>query len=364
MRRTTLVSLLALLAGCGAASDADTGEAANTFRPGGGGGGIIRPLPPIFTDWVAPPANLTQSFNPQDCNNHIPPPWGALGGTQGCAASLANGQILLDWTWQDGGAPPLSIDLGKPDGYRIYAALAGNPPVKWDDQTSGSDWTVKAVNAGPQGIQTCFTVRAYKGAVESAGSNPVCMIGSGKQALQSVTLSPAAERSLNTGGGDEFSTGETGPAPGQVRVGFHHHFDSEVIGPNNYFYWDWRAGVRFDLGPLQGHPILSATLRMHQVTLDDPGEGAIATCLQEVGYALEDFMNVADGTKLDDDVMYSVDQSNPNPTLDVTPMVRAWIQGARPNNGFALDNRTYGYAEDSNNCESTFDQLYLDVKYF
>jgi hypothetical protein len=355
MQRDKLLILLTFLAGCGAG--APTGEDPEGF------------LNPIgighFYSWLSPPANLAQSFNPQDCNNHIPAPWGAWGGTQGCAAALQNGQVLLDWTWGKTTPPAYAVDAGTPDGYHLYAALAGNPPVKWDEQTTSYEWTTKAVAPGPQGVQTCFTVRAYKGTLESAGSNPICMTGYGG-ALKTANLSPAAVRSIETNDGDMFYGVEADPAAGQLRVGYHHHFAQTVVGPNDYFHWDWRSGVRFDLSSLAGRPIMSAKLKMHLAYNDIQGPPAgVNSCLNEVGFALQDFMNVPDETKLDNDVQYTLtDQNVTDRTLDVTPMVRAWVQNQRVNNGFALDNSFYGYAENSWNCESTYDQLELDISYF
>lgn len=361
MRRNNLLILLSLLAGCGAG--APTGEDPEGF-------GIIRPPPGTIThffDWLAPPTNLLTSTNPQDCNNHIPAPWGALGGTQGCAAALENGQVLLTWDWAKSSSPPAgSIDRGQPDGYRIYASLAGNPPVKWDEQTTSYEWTTKAVAPGPQGVNTCFTVRAYKGALESADSPARCLTGWGSP-LKTVRLSPSAMRSMETSGGDMFYGVEPGPASDQFRVGWHHHFKQTLVGPNNYFYWDWRAGVLFDLNPYKGHTIMGATLKIHQAYTDIDMVFPVAkSCLSEVGYALQDFMSEPDGTKLENEVQFELDDIlTTDRTFDVTKMVRSWTgPGARPNLGFAFNSWSYGYAEDSTNCESTYDQVELDITYF
>jgi hypothetical protein len=220
-----------------------------------------------------------------------------------------------------------SADQPDVDGFHVYnvAGHVFNPSLT---SSAGGTNTV-VLKKGPL-YPVCYVIRAYKGAGESADSQPVCLAGGSSS--RTVFLDPINARSSkeNKSGSDEHTSSWPG-----IEVGYMHTFDRRVLGD---FVWSeyYRAGVQFDARPLNANFIFKAVLHLHLTS----GQTAVAgstfpthQCISEVGLGTNPWWS--------DNAMIAGDFSNSrapagfiDSTVDVTSEVRMFKNNA--NFGFVM----------------------------
>jgi hypothetical protein len=214
---------------------------------------------PAPSAYIAPPQFLRATTNPAECKQ--------LGQNLGstllellCQGAIDAGDMILSWNWWPtigcwpGGA--CKYDVEDIDGYRIYVHTLGQQPTLVRSVTNPQQ---KVVGIPPQPTTMlappCFTVRAFKGYLESEDSNCVQPIATQAK----VTLDGQDdiwEAFFSKDGGPYFDYWGDKVFGGRegVRVGFYHD-DSDSKCRAMF----WRGVIHFDLAAVKG-PVTGATL--------------------------------------------------------------------------------------------------------
>jgi hypothetical protein len=275
---------------------------------------------------VSPPYPLYVSNNPQECAKHVP---NVLFGGMICDAVLKAADTLpLMWEWKPCAGPNC---VEKIDGFHIYKVprnviyrdgnIAGRH-ILADSQTDPS-LTVRGIK--PFSQTDCFTVRAFKGKLESLDSPRLCADG---VALGTVTVGiPMEKGSLfqnNSSCGQDPYVVKFDPY--EIHVGTQ-HFQAGCDGK-----FDYEGVLFFDYkGYVQSHFLSNATL-----TLTFNGQNS---CAATLGAATGDWRanNKYSGRTVQ---FIGYDQKIDLPThgpgvvvVDLTDWIRNWVGYA---NGFTL----------------------------
>jgi hypothetical protein len=321
---------------------------------------------------LAAPTNFKTTTDPGVCGDHVAPLFGALI----CGAALKDGDLIVVWDY---------ADPSKVDGFRIFNTTGGaHTQIDTQSGMTGKALKIKAADAKSM----CFVVRAYKGAIESTDSNSTCTPAIGLVNYTTVKLPINGYRSVNhysheyvnatycfytRGLGPSFS-----PSGQQLLVGFEDFWDA---GTNPFPCYEkidhaYRTAIKFDMGPLAGKKIWSATLSFTNQKTVATIAAPPATCLSQIMYGIGDWsgaQNLISGDPyLDLPTGTNVNVSNAkvhiaNSTsfqIDVTDSVRAWLDGSRPNFGFVFRGPRENYARDNDQCGSFYGNVSLAVEYF
>ena len=320
---------------------------------------------------ISAPTNFKTTTDPGVCGDHVAPVFGSLI----CGAALKDGDLIVVWDY----ANPGSVD-----GFNIYNTTGG-AHTKIDTQSgmTGKALKIKAADAKSM----CFVVTAVKGGKESSDSNSTCTPALGLVTYTHVTLPINGYRSVyhyshyystatycfyTRGLGPSFSASGQ-----QLLVGFEDFWDSGTEPFPCYEKIDhaYRTAMKWDLGALSGKKIWKATLSFtNQKTV--ASVTAPATCLSEILYGTSDWTSATDlmsgdsyrdlptGTGVNVNNASVKITNSTSYELDVTDVVRAWLDGSRPNWGFVFRGAREDYAKDNDQCGSFYGNVTLGVDYF
>ncbi|HJY86205.1 MAG TPA: hypothetical protein VKE24_05150 [Candidatus Acidoferrales bacterium] len=281
-----------------------------------------------------------------------------------CDDEIKAGRLLLIWNWS-----------GKEqiDGYRIYRVDGGKHSLVATQKV----FTMLGLTQAPDGFnRKCYAVAAYAGSQETELSNAVCVRGG--SVVQTMTLQPQQLRSSR-----KSHSGNTGALTGndksgadnftQLKVGYYYETNKAPAG--DFFANEVnRGGLYFDLNSLNGRKIYSARLRLRVDTTyvgsgfdysdGAPGDNTIS-CAAKIGIGRNYWWNYTDW--IDGSVVLSPGRHvGPDVAMDVTSIVRNWVELSYPNFGFVLfgeDENLNAFTEKA--CETTYTGwISLEVQYY
>lgn len=329
-------------------------------------------VPPTPPPPITAPTNFKATTDPGVCGDHVAPLFGALI----CGAALKDGDLVVVWDYPD----PSTID-----GFRIYNTTGGgHTQIDTQSGMTGKALKIKAADAK----NMCFAVAAYKGSTQSADSNQYCTGAIGLTNIITINLPMNGYREVyhyshewenatycfyTRGLGPSFS-----PSGSQILVGFEDFWDP---GTDPFPCWEkidhaYRTAIKFDMGPLAGKKIWSATLSFTNQQTVATMFGPPATCLTEMMYGTGDWSSAKDlidgESYLDFPIGTGVNVNNSKVhisnsnsyKIDVSDAVRAWVTGSRPNFGFVFRGPRENYAKDNDKCGSFFGNVTLAVEVF
>lgn len=296
--------------------------------------------PNIITQaYVTPPDSLHQTGSAQEC--------GAHGAGFTCLAGLSNNYLVLVWCWQPTGCGVATTDKNIKK-FNIYEVDNGKHVFvnATNDDGYGNVATAGTVQPPGGGFSNqCYAVTAVTpNNLESSTSNAVCL---GNGTVGNVTSTyHASEWNYRS----QIAEGGTGLpflsdcAVGPMCLGWHH--DESSVGGVVTIWWyaeNVRAYYRFDdLNAISGHYIVSATLHV-------PVTGGTVGCLAGIAAADSDWTSIPNsyigGT-------FGAPSGPITGGLDVTDLVRAWVNGSTPNYGFVLRGADEHLTAESTTCRT------------
>ena len=293
----------------------------------------------IVQVYVAPPDQLAQTGDAQLCGSH--------GAGFACTLGLANNYLVLVWCWHPTGCGVATSDKNIQK-FNIYQVDNGKHAfVNTTNAYATGDVATAGIVQPPAGgfSNQCYAVTAVtQNNLESPMSNAVCL---GNGTVGNVTSTyHATEWNYRS----QIKEGGTGLpfisdcAVGPMCFGWHH--DESSIGGVVTIWWyaeNLRVYYRFDdLTSLNGHYIANATLHV-------PVTGGIVSCLAGIAAADSDWTNIPDsfigGT-------FGGPSGPVTGGLDVTDLVRAWVNGSTPNYGFVLRGADENLSAESTTCRT------------
>lgn len=330
---------------------------------------------------IAAPTNLHATQDPKACAA------ATGGGFMGpiCDAALkSNAQVLL---WDH---PGKNID-----GFRLYDAVKGEPFIV--ETKANAKLRMFAVQPVQLALTDyCFTVRAYKGDVESPSSNPVCLTQQGPAPIPvkpKVVLAPESgfysygvEELKNQNSGCPFASQHfdlrTSGATGPVFDVFWIHRDANILCGKVTVLWK-ESSVLFPLDELPTD-FKKVELRFtanNTVAKQGTEGGFLGTfgnkpsfgknCIQGV-HAYYDTLheNVSDpdwiGNPADyfswlkEDLITAQTTANTTHRYDITPFIRKSVANGRKKVGFVWTvNRNL--AQDNDMCIASYQDVALEI---
>ena len=325
----------------------------------------------------AAPTNITTSNDPLACNQHMANPFiaGLL------CQPLASGGLFILWNWQ-----PHTSCTACPqdvDGFRVYETdTIGLSAHRVTETSEGAAATVSVLSSPAGGFNgKCYAVSAYKGNQESTLGQRTCIGSAPRIGTVTATLKPSHMReSMQIKAAGTGILEPLDPLPYYCTGGIEHGGSSYLtIGfqfeSSEHFTGDLycnkiqRGGVMFDLGSLVGRPLQRAVLRLHVHyssvgPLNDPYRRYASTsCVAELGVGKPGWWS-SGGWIEAADWIGNPQRSGPNVNIDVTGVVRNWMNGA-DNNGFVLRGPSEDLGAFTNDtCFTFFDDETLTVEHF
>jgi hypothetical protein len=336
---------------------------------------------------ISPPVKLRTTGDPNLCAQHK-----YNKDYDYCSEIIRQGGAVF--VWEDGQPPAGSNGLCFPgaeqwctqvadiDGFRLYRFVDQTGTQQVVSTISFKTQETAGFTQWPSDDAICFTVRAYKGSLESADSNVACLnwaqkdtTGTKTATIQPTSMDVHCETKIE--GGDiaggcsaKFNAGEKNKGP--LTVG---HIEEVVGTPNAPRYYIGSGIVQFKnlAGPnmivseVMGKPILSARLKYRMTNFTTWFDYSYSTSFHNNSCdAALGVMNAgyAGGP-------YSIFKHPIHPltsdqiSVDVTDVVKGWAQG-QPNFGFILDGVHYGSSAVAYGdwCQATYDDFKLEVVYF
>jgi hypothetical protein len=306
---------------------------------GGTTGGVHKPPTPRPTPKPQPqpipvPTGLTNTRDPQVCSTHAGPIAALL-----CAGAYTGGSLVLVFNWNGDTAYPT------PGGFNIYEVDNGLHKLVDRNTTQATVGIVKRPAGGFR--NRCYTVTAVVGKLQSKPSRWACLAPGSVGPFTTVVVSnPSAVRThsheyenysptVNIGPG--FNCSNATPCVGGLYL-----YEAccplsttktvtETIA--NYY----RAYFHFKLDPdLKKQYIIKATLSDRTTKSSSP-KSSMDYCLDEMAPAASDWMSEPAGsTDIVGGSFTKIDAFSLSSGLDVSSIVRSWINGSAPNNGFVL----------------------------
>ena len=346
-------------------SSADSSSAADSEPMG-------TPIPFDTVPTIARPINLHRTADSQECAAHFPAGlfWGL-----GCAASIANGDVMLVWDWvpQTCSKSPCLTAI---DGYHIWRA-DGTKPTKLIDTQNGADLTARGT-AKPADGKVCYTVTAFSGTHDSPPSDAFCFT-QGKPTTKNVTLNPSDLATLIRGDKDNKDTfsGVILPGLNLTAVGFTGDSSDGFFGLFSYWWWSASASAaRFELGSISFKEIASATLHVKTIQADGAcntdGLGSAEDFAFNVSKAEESwssgvtFIGTQPFPPSSDARTFTLREFHANQNsvnLDVTSMVRDWAASPGHNHGVLVKGPHEGNTEKDARCAMQLNGFTLDVEF-
>jgi LysM repeat protein len=230
---------------------------------------------PLPTKVIAAPFNLKVTNDGKECTDHLMGLAKLFFGPL-CAEALQQSHIVVVWDWKSSacfpsqGEAPQCENITDIDGFNVYVSVL-NVEVLFDTIDDSSQ-TVAILLPGTvdqvQFVNTCVTVRAFKGSVESPASNEVCVNATNfkpPQTFQAGALKLVQKRPYydHHWDSDSFWCPEDEPfispiaAPpntGELLVGYAYNF---FPGTEPLPCWEWQAEfhdgvVTYDLSQISG----------------------------------------------------------------------------------------------------------------
>jgi hypothetical protein len=334
---------------------------------------------------IKPPYNLKTTGNPDVCAAHMAPTDPA--GKAKCQQYIQKGLVALIWDYGQGsycfpGTEELctTVDI---NGFRVYQ-YAGSVLFPQDVYDVSVKTQTAAFVPFPQKpdcnsddpvqqnlclfqMDTCYTVRANEGSIESLDSNTVC-VGDPAEVTgtKTILLLPS-------------NIGVKVAMDSNVNLAVENLGDYKnnhiVVGylmwnEDDIFAWRFKYGrSMFNLDEVKGKSILSARFRYQMFGSkfeykSNSGETYQGTqpCARAVGVARDPFWLGVSKYTVDYDTLVAPAPTSAN--LDVTDVVKAWAQG-QTNYGFVLDGSPdpipgWQYVF----CESMYAKSSLQITYF
>ncbi|MHC1784374.1 MAG: hypothetical protein AB9891_16735 [Anaerolineaceae bacterium] len=338
------------------------------------------------------PINLKSTGNPEECAAHDPSSYNLAA----CQQNIKSGMAAFTWDIKEASCPPGSGGTCTPandiDGFRIYRQTLPNPQdvygVQGGTKVTGGfapwppDW--ECANMEPQAKKLCrlenppcYTVRAYKGSLQSADSNVAC-IGEQDEATgaKTITLDPSA---MGVTLVDSSTKGGTPEAYGPLYVDFGLKTNGEIYAGYEDLdrsswdlYRDYWGLFMFNLDEVLGKPILSARLTFTKfgsfhAYAEKPVLGF--NCVRSLGISKAEGFHptVKYSGTIPQTILYKPlpEIESGNLEYDVTDAVKAWSQG-KVNTGFVLDGRDpyWPAPYHRNQCINYFNNFKLEITYF
>jgi hypothetical protein len=300
---------------------------------------------------------------------------------------------LVAFVWANGSAycPPGTENsctaVNNIDGFHIYHQIPGKPTYVYG-VGSGTNVTAGFVpwpqqEDCPWGYfcavdDRCYTVRAYKGSLESLDSNVVCLDEQEKiTGLKTLSLAPSQ---IGVREVQVRLQSDTNAGPGALPIKIGHStngridvgYNDQCFGDSGDYYDEFWGQFMFNLDEVKGKPIYSAFLKFTKFDAvyslngqEVPGYN----CVRALGLSHAEDFSVG---YLKTDVIYTTlfgplaDIKTTNQFIyPVDDVVRAWSQGEL-NTGFVLDGRDPNWPppQANNYCMNTFGDFKLNITYF
>lgn len=125
--------------------------------------GMALAVPALAAEPVPAPGKLRASTSVPECAAATP----AMLTAAACEAAFQSGSQSLAWEWAGGS--------GQVDGFRLYRSQDGTTVRIADKANAALRMIMLEPLRGRQAGAVCYSVRAYKGLLESAASNEVCL---------------------------------------------------------------------------------------------------------------------------------------------------------------------------------------------
>jgi hypothetical protein len=336
------------------------------------------------------PVNLRTTGNPEECAKHDPTSYSLAN----CQQSIESGMAAFLWDVVPASCPSGSKYTCTPvndiEGFRIYRQTTPNPQYVYGilggmNVTNGFvPWPqfLECANMDPASKKVClnthpacYTVRAYKGVLQSADSNVVCLGDKDKTTgAKTIILVPSLMgvthmqtfNGIDQVGPIGFPSGLTDD--GEIYAGYH-NFDYGDVSD----YDDYWGQFMFDLDEVMGKPITSARLTFSKIATNHkvaniPGKGF--NCVRSLGVSKLEFFKPGykQTSYFPQTVLYKPlpDVETGGLEYDVTDAVKAWTQGTMVNSGFVLDGRdpTWPATNWQHVCMNYFNNFKLEITYF
>ena len=334
--------------------------------------------------WLNSPFNFASTGDPKKCAEHLPGLLVILLGPL-CQEAIKDGYAVLVWQWAEGfcGIPDC-VNVGEPDGYRIYRM---NSLVK---EVDSSELTVVMFPWPSSQYTNCYRVRAFKktleGVIESEDSNYFCLKEKGgSTGVKITTIKPGDSmwRSASVYVQDNWQCGTKAPppeGPGPIAAGYRWEFMTNCF---DYYDTVYRGAVWFDVAGIPP-PIVEARLNYNTTHIYcPPVYGGPENVSKNVDMGTNLMLGTADwkgnpwGNQFLPMVIPAEDylQMGPAPnwsySVDVTSLVKEWMQGTRPNYGFVFRGNDESFPTDEGvniggeyACYSKYGNFTLAVTHF
>jgi hypothetical protein len=336
------------------------------------------------------PVNLRTTGNPEECAGHDPTAYSLAN----CQQSIKNGMAAFIWdvlpATCPSGAKYTCTPVNDIDGFRIYRQTLPDPQfaygilggmnvttgfVPWPQFLECANMTPDEKKLCLMEHPPCYTVRAYKGVLQSADSNVVCLGDKDKTTgARTITLVPSLMGVTlvnNFSGADEVGPVglPSGPTDnGEIYAGYR----NADFG-DSAFYEDYWGQFMFDLDEVMGKPITSARLTFTKIATQHtvsniPGKGF--NCVRSLGVSKAPvfWAGFKQSGYIPHTILYKPlpDIETGDLEYDVTDAVKAWAQGTKVNTGFVLDGRDPNWPATKwyHVCMNTFNNFKLEITYF
>lgn len=340
---------------------------------------------PAFGADLGVPSGLTIASDSATCGQYMTTE--ALDAQ--CDTALANHWIILGWHFNPNGC--LKPPCHQPDGFNVVRVLNGSASVFATQSAEGASNTFGTFLhvRGDENIGTCFYVLPYRG-TNDYGSR------SGQVCILEIMHLPV--RRWGTAHSYYAQSGLDCSSPSSNPIGYFMMFDGGANAGNELFagyvsrsepgcdnmYWDVYQGlIYFDLSKLAGKSVSKATLQLEVVKAaynggDPTGNtngvesgASPLNCVTSIGFPIN--VNV-DSAPIPYPPLVSfasfttLNGGIGKISVDVTNMVRAWLNPGGINRGIVLSppylNATSSerWEKDNAECLSQFREPTLDVE--
>ncbi len=343
---------------------------------------------------ISAPYNFKSTGNPDECGKH-----GPSSEYQNCVNMIKVGMAAYVWDYHKQSCFPGTeafCQYVNIDGFRIYRHFKTGEPSQFAYGVAGKELVTAGFTQWPTDPpcndswimckiknKLCYTVRAYKGSIESRDSNEVCLkdkeTGTG---TKTISLDPSLmgvggeESSINKQHDSEYAYNTDDhigiSQDGNLEVGhdYTHYEEGWISTTTESDSKDYYGFIKFgELQPIMGKPIQSAVLKFRMVSTKHGLDGwwnYSDNCARRLYLSKE-----APYFYLDDDPVKAVFLANLPDSItsdelqfDVTNLVKNWSKGL-VNNGFLLSGVAAPLVmEEFDVCITNFNSFKLDVTYF
>ncbi len=346
---------------------------------------------------ISAPYNFKSTGNPVECGKH-----GPASEYQNCENMIKVGMAAYVWDYQKQTCFPGTeafcqyVDI---DGFRIYRNYKTGEPPQWSYGVAGKDKVTAGFTQWPSladcnqpdmlmkmvcavANMPCYTVRAYKGSLESRDSNEVCL---GPQEMGTGTKTINLPPTLMGVGGMVYFLNKSAQSEyaantdDYIEISHDGNFDVGHIYSNNDGGWgnkpskdsrDYYGFIKFgELQEIMGKPIQSARLKFRMGDTFHKIDGWVNytdDCAQWLSISKDAPYFYLKSTPLKRVKLANMPDSITAEELqfDVTDIVKAWSQG-QVNHGFVLDGTSNTpLMQDFEWCRTNFNSFSLEVTYF